>query len=68
MIEPATDRNGRLLWVSIVPPLSAGESAAVRAALQAWAKTPPVIWTHDAPTVEIIQLHGRIEPDIEDEP
>jgi hypothetical protein len=67
MIEPVVDHDGRLQWVSIVPPLSADESAALLAALKQW-KDRPIIWSHNEPEVQIIQLSGRFEPDIEDTP
>jgi len=67
MIEPAVDDKGKLLWVSLVPPLVEGEHDAIMAALKRW-KDQPIVWTHNPPQVEIIQLHGRFEPDIEDTP
>jgi hypothetical protein len=67
MIQPATDDTGRLLWVSIVPPLSPDETEALTAALVRW-RDHPVVYTHNPPEVKIIQLCGRWEPEIEDEP
>lgn len=67
MIEPATDQDGKLQWVSIVPPLSDAEHEALRAALTHW-KSQPIVWSHHPPEVQIIQLSGRFEPDIEDTP
>ncbi len=67
MIEPAVDDKGRLLWVSIVPPLTAGEHDALYAALKQW-HNHPVVWTHNPPELKIIPLQCRFEPDIEDTP
>lgn len=67
MIEPDFDMNSRLFSVSIVPPLNAAETKALRAALVSW-QGHPVVFTHGTPEVKIIQLCGRWEPEIEDEP
>jgi hypothetical protein len=61
MIEPAFDDKGRLLWVSLVPPLTVSEHDALYATLVRWKD-------HPLPEVEIVLLQGRFEPDIEDTP
>jgi len=67
MIEPDFDMNGRFVGVSLVSPLSESELEAFRRAMANW-KSQPIVWTHNPPEVKIVQLRGRWEPKIEDEP
>lgn len=65
-IESMIDQDGHIRYVSIVPPLSADEHAALVQAIKTW-KNQPTVWLHKPPEAQIIQL-GRVEPEIEDTP